>query len=82
MKADGPISTLSPLVKALLLDLRQHQHFPLLVEALKQERPRLKRFKVSQAQEAEKARAEWIYLSGQADQHDKWLSLLTGEQQE
>lgn len=80
MKADGQTSMQSPLVKALLADLREHQHFPLLVAAAQADRPRLKRFKRSQAQEVEGARAEWIYTSGQADQHDKWLALLTGSE--
>lgn len=70
----------SPLLKALLLDLRQHPHFPLLLEAIP--KPALPRFKISQAQEVEKARANWIYRSGQADQHEMWLALLTGETQE
>jgi hypothetical protein len=60
----------------LLADLRQHPGYP---DLLAVPRPQLRRFKISQAQEAEKARAEWIYLSGKCDHHEWWLSLLTGE---
>jgi hypothetical protein len=67
----------SQMLIAMLRDLRQHPAYPELLKALP--RPQLRRFRISQAQEAEKARAEWIYLSGQAEQHDKWLALLTGQ---
>lgn len=70
----------NPMVAALLADLRQHPAFPLLLKAV--ETPQLPRFKASQAQEAEKARATWIYQSGKKDQHDAWLFLLTGQRQE
>jgi hypothetical protein len=70
---------LNPIVVALLADLRQHQGFPDLLKAV--EAPRLPRFKTSQAQEVEKARAEWIFRSGQLAQHETWLALLTGTQE-
>jgi hypothetical protein len=70
----------NPMVAALLADLRQHPNFPDLLKAV--EVPRLPRFRISQAAEVEKARAEWIYKSGQRNQHDAWLAFLTGEAQQ
>jgi hypothetical protein len=65
---------------ALLGELRHHPAFPELVAAV--ECPRLPRFKVSQADEAAKAHATWVYQSGRRDQHDYWLALLTGQAKE
>jgi hypothetical protein len=69
--------SINPMAAALLADLRQAQGFLELLKAL--ETPRLPRFKASQAQEAEKARATWIYESGRLDQHERWLAFLTGK---
>lgn len=63
--------------KAWLIDIRQHPLFPELLKAVPA--PKIRRFRKSEAAEAEKARAEWIYLSGKCDQHDAWLALLTGQ---
>lgn len=63
-------------LKAFLLDLRQHPMFPLLIKAM--EPPRLPRYRASQADKIEEARANWIYQSGRIDQHDAWVRFLTG----
>lgn len=73
-------SKLSPTLQHLLEGLRAHPAFPELLKAIPA--PKLRRFKISQAQEAEKARAEWVYLSGRCDHHDQWTSLLTGRESE
>ena len=67
----------SPALQALVMELRQHPAFPELLKRI--EPPPIPRFRHSQASEVEKARAEWIYASGKRDQHDLWLSVLTGE---
>ena len=70
------MSRISSNLAALLRELRQHPAFLELLEAV--ELPRLPRFKPSQAEEAAKAHATWVYQSGRRDQHDNWLTLLTG----
>ena len=67
---------ISPSLAHLLVELRQHPAFP---ELLQVEAPRLPRFRPSQAEEAAKAHATWVYQSGRRDQHDYWLALLTGQ---
>ena len=68
---------LPPALKAFILDLRQHSMFPLLIKAM--ESPSIPRFRASQANDVERARAQWIYQSGKKDQHDAVIHFLTGE---
>ena len=63
-------------LKAFLIDLRQHPMFPVLLKAM--EKPRLPRFRASQADQVEKARAQWIYQSGRFDEHNTWVHFLSG----
>lgn len=70
------MSELSAELRAFLADLRQHPLFPQLLKAV--ERPRLRPFKPVEADQVEKARAQWIFESGQLKQHDAWLGVLTG----
>ena len=71
------MSNIPPAVQSFLLDIRQHPMFPLLLRSMEQ--PKIPRFRSSQAEQVEKARAEWIYQSGRKDQHDRWIHFLTGE---
>ena len=71
------MSTQSPALKSLLLDLRQHPAFPEFLKAV--EAPRLPRYRPSMDYRQEKFSADTIYHSGKRDQHDMWLGFLTGE---
>ena len=68
---------MNPVLVDLLAHLRQHPAFPDLLTAV--EVQRLPRFKTSQAQDPHKAFGLYAYHSGRRDQHDAWLTLLTGE---
>jgi hypothetical protein len=68
----------SEALQSLLLIMREHPGFPDLLKAV--ETPKIPRFKRSQAADAEKARAEWIFASGKIAQHEMWLALLTNNQ--
>lgn len=61
---------------AFLTELRQHPLFPQLIAAV--ETPRLRPYKSAEADQIEKARAQWIFESGQLKQHEAWLGVLTG----
>lgn len=63
-------------LRAFLSDLRQHPLFPQLLAAVEQ--PRVRPYRPTQASEIERARAQWIYESGQLAQHNAWLAILTG----
>ena len=71
-----PSSTLAHLLETL----RQHPGFPELLKEIPE--PQLPRFKISQAAEAEKARAQWIYESGRIANHEQWIGFLTGKYEE
>ncbi len=73
----SPIPNLTQELRALLVDLRQHPAFPVLLRAI--QAPQLPRFRTSQAQQPDQAFASWAYVSGKRDQHDAWLALLTGQ---
>lgn len=72
--------SLSPVAQSLLLLIRQHEGLPELIASI--ECPRIKRYRPGQADQIEKARADWIYQSGQVDQHQRWLAALTGKTEE
>ena len=63
-------------LRAFLIELRQHPLFPQLINAV--EVPRLRPYKSAEADQVEKARAQWIFESGQLKQHEAWLGVLTG----
>ena len=67
---------MNPLQDLLFL-IRQHPAFPLLAKAV--EPPGIKPYRPSDAAQIEKSRADWIYQSGQADQHNRWLVFLAGK---
>ncbi len=71
---------LSPAVAELLIHLRGHPSFPELLKAV--ERPKVSPFRMSEAEQSEKARAKWIYESGKLFSHEQWLALLTGKPSE
>lgn len=61
---------------SFLIELRQHPLFPMLLAEV--EKPKLRPYKASEADQVERARAQWIFESGQLKQHDAWLAVLTG----
>lgn len=70
---------MSPELKAMLLDLRQHPLFPDLIRSV--QAPRLKGYRPRQGASIEDAGAKYCYYSGEMDQHARWLKLLTGDSQ-
>lgn len=68
---------MSPALKSFLEDLRQHPLFPELIRAV--EAPQLPQFRISEAEQVERARAKWIFESGRKAQHDAWMRVLTGK---
>jgi hypothetical protein len=63
----------------LLFAIRQHPAFKLLLA--KVEAPAVKPYRPADAAQIEKTRADWIYQSGQLDQHKRWLVMLTGNEE-
>lgn len=63
-------------VKALLADLRQHPAFQDLLMMV--ERPKMPRYRPSKGEDVPTVGARTVYVSGQIDQHERWLSYLTG----
>lgn len=63
----------------LLFLIRQHAGFKELIRAI--EAPKVKPFIPKDAAQIEKSRADWIYQSGQLDQHKRWLVFLTGNEE-
>ena len=63
----------------LLFAIRQHPAFKLLLA--KVEAPNIKPYRPTDAAQIEKTRADWIYQSGQLDQHKRWLVALTGNEE-
>lgn len=60
--------------------LREMQGHPLWPELMKQiPEPSLPRFRASDTKDPEKARAEWIYRSGEIQSHERWKNLLLGD---
>jgi hypothetical protein len=71
---------MSPELKSLLFDIRQHPAFLELLRTV--ERPRLARFRPSQKLTLEQVGANASYESGQIAQDNNWRTLLTGEDYE
>lgn len=63
-------------LQSFLIELRQHPLFPQLIAEV--EKPRLRPYKATEADQVERARAQWIFESGQLKQHEAWLGVLTG----
>lgn len=63
----------------LLLLIRQHAAFPLLLKAMDEQNPETKTFKLSQPTQDQLS--EWIFRSGRRAQHEAWRSFLTGTQE-
>jgi hypothetical protein len=68
---------MSAVLQSLLLNIRQHEGFPELLKAM--EPSPLRPFRLTQADQVEKARAQWIYESGKIAQHETALAILTGK---
>lgn len=64
-------------VKDFLNAMRSHPSFNEFLKVV--ERPVIHPFRVSEAEQSEKARAKWIFESGKLHQHQAWLTLLTGK---
>lgn len=67
---------MSPALKSLLSDIRQHPAFPEMLREL--QAPKLPRFKPNSPESTETMGAKFLFASGQADQHERWLAFLTG----
>ena len=63
-------------LKALLAELRQHPAFQELLKVV--EPPSLPRYRPSKGFDVPAMGARAIFASGQIDQHERWLSTLTG----
>ena len=74
------ISRQSSTLAHLLETLRQHPGLPELLQAIPE--PQLPRYKTSQAEQVEAARAKWIYESGRIANHEQWVGFLTGKYEE
>lgn len=64
----------------LLHLIRQHPGF----EELKRdfvEAPSVRPYRPKDAAQVENSRAQWIYESGQLAQHERWIAMLTGNQE-
>lgn len=70
----------SPAVTDLLIHFRGHPAFQELLKTV--ERPQVSPFRLSEAEQSEKARAKWIFESGKLAGHKAWLDLLTGKPSE
>jgi hypothetical protein len=70
----------SPAVTDLLIHFRGHPAFQELLKSV--ERPKVSPFRLSEAEQSEKARAKWIYESGKLAGHNAWLGILTGQPSE
>lgn len=68
---------MSPALKALLLDIRQHAAFRELISTAV-ECPQIRPYLPKDAAQIEHSRAQWIYQSGQLAQHERWIAMLTG----
>lgn len=68
---------MNPALKEFLSFIRSNPNFPELIKAV--ERPRVSPFRMSEAEQSEKARAKWIFESGKLHQHNAWLALLEGK---
>ena len=67
---------MNPLLKELLLLIRQHEGYRHLLNSV--EKPTIRPFVKSRAANVEQARSEWIFESGQMAQHERWLQILSG----
>lgn len=71
---------MNPALKGLLEDIRQHPAFPDLLQAVMC--PPLPRIKPNSMDSAEIMGAKFLFASGQADQHERWLIFLRGTTQQ
>ena len=67
---------MNPVLKELLLLIRQHDGYRLLLEGV--DKPTIRPFVKSRAANVEQARSEWIFESGQMANHEAWLGFLSG----
>ena len=67
---------MSEVLDSLLLTIRQHEGYRELLTTV--ERPRIRPFVKSKSANVEQSRSEWIFQSGQLEQHERWLQMLSG----
>lgn len=71
--------TESDALKDLFRKMREHPGFPELLSRIPQ--PTLPKFTTAKIAESEKVYIEWIFKSAKREQHNQWLSLLTGKRE-
>jgi hypothetical protein len=71
---------MNPALKLLLEDIRQHPAFPELLKAVSC--PPMPRFKPNSPESTEIMGSKFLFASGQADQHERWLTFLRGTTQQ
>jgi hypothetical protein len=69
--------THSPALKDLLFNIGQHPAFAELQKAV--EPPALPLYRPLKHETLEQMGARTVFASGQVDQHERWLHLLTGQ---
>lgn len=69
--------THSPALKDLLFSMRQHAGFVELLKAATP--PQMPTYRPSKPDTLEQLGARTVFASGQADQHERWIVLLTGQ---
>lgn len=67
---------MSSVLDSLLLYIRQHDGYREFLTAV--ERPRIRPFVKSKSANVEQSRSEWIFESGQLEQHERWLAFVSG----
>lgn len=68
---------MSPALKSLLIDIRQHAAFPEFLKAV--EAPRLPHYRPLKGETLETMGAKTVFASGEMAQHERWITLLTGQ---
>ncbi len=69
---------MTPALKSLLFEIRQHAAFQELLNVV--EPPRLPQYRPLKNDTLETMGAKTVFASGQIDQHERWLTTLTGGQ--
>ena len=69
----------SDALKDLFRIMREHPGFPELLSLVPP--PSLPKFTTAKIAESEKTCIEWIFKSAKREQHNQWLSLLTGKRE-
>lgn len=68
---------MSEVLKSLLFVIRQHDGFDELLKSV--QAPRLPRYVPTKGETLETFGAKSVFASGEQAQHERWLTLLTGQ---